>query len=133
MAAALFCQQASAAEYYQQVDTTGTTVINVPAGNPGDLPLPVGHNRVLHEIVATNTDATPVTLTFVKITSNAQGQVSHIKNVVIVPAFATVSVPFPSGLYLLKTSTSLADELEVQLTTTSTTPNVGLTIDYLDI
>lgn len=126
--------QALADEYYVNYTASGIQTLNISTVNTA---LAVSHNRVVHGLVLTNSDATPVTVTVLKVTSStAAGKATSTapvtEIVVIVPANSTHVVQLPSGLVFSRTKTSI-DEMDVELTTTSSAPNVSLTVDFQDI
>jgi hypothetical protein len=126
--ACAFSQPAAADEYYRQITTAGAqTLLNITGANT---PLIVGHKRVVHALIITNIDTNPVTVTLSKTT--AKSAAAATQGILIVPAGSTQAWQLPSGISLNKTKTA-ADDLEIELTTSSSAPAVDLTIDYLDI
>ncbi len=123
--------QASAAEYYEQVSSTAATPIDL-INLKNEATLGNGQDRVVHALIITNTDTTPVKVTLNKIVATASGDTIVTKNVSIVPASATHEISFPSGLYLHKTNATVYDDLQVELSTTSKTPSVDFTFDFKD-
>ena len=126
--------QALADEYYVNYTASGTQSLNISTVNTA---LAVSYHRVVHGLVITNSDAALVTVTILKTTSSTSaGKGTSLapltELVVIVPANSTQVVQLPSGLVFSRTKTSI-DEMDVELTTTSSTPNVSLTVDFQDI
>ena len=125
-------ETAVADEYYTSINTAnvqkslGITAVNTA--------LPVGKTRTAHAFIITNTDTTPVTVTFTKLAETAKVPtgVAETQSTIIVAATKTEVIPFPSGIVFAKTKATIADDLQVELTTTSTTPNIDLTVDYKD-
>ena len=128
--------QAAADEYYLHLDSTavGTPkTINISTINTTQA---VNHKRVVHDLIVTNADTVdPVTVTFFKITNTSASQSSTPQtiSVIIVPANSTKIIPMQSGLSFLKKSASAMDQMQVELTTPSTSPSVSLTLDYQDL
>jgi hypothetical protein len=128
---AIISAPATAAEYYTRVTVPGPTPIDlINPQNEGTLP--VGKDRVVHALIITNTDSTPVQVTLSKSQETGSTQSIVTKNVSIVHPNSTITIPFSSGLYLHKTSATVYDDLLVELNTTSKKPVVDLTVDYED-
>ncbi len=134
---AMTCQQASAAESYKQISTTSPTPLQI-ISDKNDSVLGDGQYRVVHSMIATNLTSIPVKITLTKIEASATGDTLYTKNVSIVPAMSTHEISFPSGLGLLKTSSAIFDDLQVELSSTSqssgvsTAPMVDFTFDFKD-
>ncbi|MDD4914215.1 MAG: hypothetical protein PHW13_04150 [Methylococcales bacterium] len=141
------CGQAMAEEYHVSYNAAGTATVNISTVNSV---LAVNHNRVVHGLIITNNDAAPVTVTFSKLTntvttkttgtgknatstSSTSSTTPVTEAVIIVPANSTQVIGLQSGLHFLRSKNNVADEMDVELTTTSGSPSVDLTIDYQDV
>ncbi|MGD0959802.1 MAG: hypothetical protein ABSB19_08350 [Methylomonas sp.] len=123
--------QASAAEYYTQVTTTAPTPIDL-INDKNEATLGNGQSRIVHAVIITNTDSSPVKVTLTKSVAVASGDTLVTKAVAIVPASSTHEISFPSGLYLYKTNAKVYDDIQVELSTTSSTPSADFTFDFKD-
>jgi len=127
---ALISVQASAAEAYTRITTLGAKPINL-INSTDEATIPVGGDLVVHALIITNTDSVPVKVTLGKSVETSSPTGVFTKNISIVPANSSITIPFHSGLYLHKNSTSVYDDLVLELTTTSKTPAADFTFDYL--
>jgi len=130
-------------EYYINLNTAAKEIpVNISTVNTPQL---LNYNRTVHGFIITNADTTPVTVIFSKVTytTTTTGTGKNITtktttstpvtlSMVIVPANSTQVIPLQAGEAFLKSKTTVVDDLEVLLTTTSSTPNVDLTIDFQD-
>jgi len=128
---AMTCQQASASEFYKQITSAGPTLLNIISPSNSTAPA-IGKYRIVHAFVATNTDSLPVTVTITKLDVATTGDNLVTKTVFIVPANSTHEISLPSGIGLLRTSATLYDNLEIELSTTSSSPVLDLTVDFKD-
>jgi hypothetical protein len=140
--------QAYANEYYTPITTAGSEVpVNISTVNAT---LAVKHSRVVHGLIISNSDVEAVTVTVSKLTdttttkttgsgktatttTTTSASAAVTQAVIIVPASSTQVIHLPAGLPFSRSASNVADEMEVELTTTSSTPNVNLTIDYEDV
>jgi hypothetical protein len=137
LSTAMTCQQAAAAEIYKHITTSNPTPLQI-ISDSNEATLGDGHSRVVHSVIATNDKTIPVKITLTKIEATATGETFVTKNVTIVAANSTHEISFPSGLYLLKTSATVFDDLQVEIAPTITSsassaaPEVDFTFDFAD-